>query len=107
MAYEKEQGWSSAGENSDGGAPVYPAPPTKPARKGGKYSEPPWRPGDQQKNIGSSSRAYNPSAGGSVDELTKKTELWGIETATSNQSAGRGKPALERQENRGGGTSWY
>jgi len=33
VAWEKEEGWSSGGENSDGGAPVTPSAPTPVAKK--------------------------------------------------------------------------
>lgn len=48
-ALEREEGWSSRGEDSDGGAPLAPVPPgtKKPviqqSKKGSQYREGPWR----------------------------------------------------------------
>lgn len=74
-ALDKEQGWSSAGENSDGGMPVTPVPSVPGSKKGSsgaqnrnnnngskgspKYSEGPWRP-TAPSSGGSSQRRNNP-----------------------------------------------
>jgi len=40
-AWEREEGWSSGGENSDGGAPITPSPPTPSTKKGSRRNREP------------------------------------------------------------------
>jgi hypothetical protein len=78
-ALDKEQGWSSAGEDSDGGIPVTPVPSVPGSKKGGtgaqirnnnngskstpKYSEGPWPP-TAPSSGDSSQRRNNPWGAG-------------------------------------------
>jgi hypothetical protein len=62
LALEREEGWSSEGENSDGGAPIAPVPPgfknpvVHQTQRGSRHREGPWRAPAQSRGMNSQSQ---------------------------------------------------
>jgi hypothetical protein len=89
-AWEREQGWSSSGENSDGGAPVIPAPKPAPPKK------PSWYANSNYSNNGPWKQNVPPQQTSSKTQFKSynKQNTWGENFAAAYKPkvASRGQP---------------